>query len=294
MNLTQPELSRRTRPQGFTLIELLVVIAIIAILIALLLPAVQQAREAARRTQCRNQLKQIGLAFHNYYDIYRFLPDGGNDDTRTSATGAWSCSMCCNSKWRGGWNWMYQILPQIEQAALYSETSDTKIYQTAIGTYYCPSRRSPMMYGSSAKTDYAGNIGDGQTAYNGALNRRGCTPPVSFEFIKDGTSNTLLVGEKQTNPKNFGGSGGDNEAWPNSGWDQDETRWGGANSVPQHDSQHPAEPPTHWSSRFGSTHDGAFNAVLVDGSVRSISYNVDAETFRRLCVRNDGLTLGEF
>ncbi len=292
MTLTPPELSRRTRPQGFTLIELLVVIAIIAILIALLLPAVQQAREAARRTQCKNQLKQIGLAFHNYVDIYSFLPDGGNDDTRASTASAWDCSMCCNSKWRGGWNWMYQILPQIEQANLYNEPSDTKIYQKAVGTYFCASRRPPMMYGSSAKSDYAICAGDGN--YNGAGARRACKPPVNFALISDGTSNTLLVGEKQTNPKNFGGSGGDNEPWPNSGWDQDEYRIGSATWLPQHDSQHPVEPPAYWSSRFGSSHDGAFNAVLVDGSVRSISYNVDAETFRRLCVRNDGQTLGEF
>jgi prepilin-type N-terminal cleavage/methylation domain-containing protein len=311
VSLNPSELSRRARPQGFTLIELLVVIAIIAILIALLLPAVQQAREAARRTECKNHLKQIGLAFHNYVDQFQILPDGGSDDQRTVPTGAWPCSgslACCNSKYRGGWNWMYQILPQIEQAALYNEPSDTKIYQTPVGNYFCPSRRPPMMYGSSAKSDYAICAGDGN--YNGAGARRACKPPVNFALITDGTSNTLLVGEKQQNPKNFGGSGGDNEPWPNSGWDQDEYRIGSATWFPQSDFEYdtgrpagttPAPPEvgtgaggTFWSSRFGSSHAGAFNAVLVDGSVRSISYNVDAETFRRLCVRNDGLTLGEF
>ncbi|HTN01687.1 MAG TPA: DUF1559 domain-containing protein [Planctomycetaceae bacterium] len=311
MTLASPDLSRRARPRGFTLIELLVVIAIIAILIALLLPAVQQAREAARRTQCKNQLKQIGLACHNYVDIYSFLPDGGADDQRTLPVGAWPCSgslACCNSKWRGGWNWMYQILPQIEQANLYNEPSDTKVYQTAIGVYFCPSRRPPMMYGSSAKSDYAGNGGDGMNSYNGAIARRACSTPVNFALITDGTSNTLLIGEKQQNPMGFGKSGGDNEAWPNSGWDQDEIR--NARYTPQSDFEYDTGRPTaspvppevrpdgtvatYWSERFGSSHAGAFNAVLVDGSVRSISYNVDAETFRRLCVRNDGQTLGEF
>jgi hypothetical protein len=103
-----------------------------------------------------------------------------------------------------------------------------------------------------------------------------------------------MVGEKQTNDKNFGGSGGDNEAWPNSGWDQDQVRVGSLTYTPQSDSMHPAEPPTYWSDRFGSIHSGAFNGVLCDGSVRTISYNVNAETFRRICVRNDNLPVGGF
>jgi prepilin-type N-terminal cleavage/methylation domain-containing protein len=275
--------------RGFTLIELLVVIAIIAVLVALLLPAVQQAREAARRSQCRNNLKQIGLAFHNYHDIFRVLPDGGND----SGTG-WPCGACCSANNRGEWNWMYQILPQIEQENLYEVTTDTTIYQTPTAVYYCPSRRAARIYGSSAKTDYAGNAGDGMTNYNGAIIRRSCKTPVDFAIVLDGTSNTLLVAEKQTNDNNFGGSGGDNEPYVNSGWDQDEIRWGGLNNAPAPDSAHPAEPPTFWSGRFGSVHSGAFNGVLLDGSVRSISYNIDAETFRRICVRNDGLVIGDY
>jgi prepilin-type N-terminal cleavage/methylation domain-containing protein len=282
-----PTMNRRRRvAQGFTLIELLVVIAIIAVLVSLLLPAVQQAREAARRTQCKNNLKQIGLAFHNYHDKSNVLPAGGND----SGTGA-PCGACCNANNRGEWNWMYQILPEIDQANLFNTpagaANDTKIYTTAVGAYYCPSRRSPTIYGTTAKTDYAGSAGDGMTNYNGAMSRRGCKPAISMSFIKDGTSNTLMVAEKQTNPKNFGGSGGDNEPWANSGWDQDHIRWGNLTDRPAPDTAHPAEPPTFWSGRFGSTHVGAFHGVLVDGSVRSISYNIDGELFRRICVRND-------
>lgn len=273
------------------MIELLVVIAIIAVLIALLLPAVQQAREAARRTQCKNNLKQLGLAFHNYYDIYSVLPDGGSD---TGTGGSSPCSSCCNAKVRGYWNWMYQIMPQIEQANLYNQANDTVIYRTAVPAYFCPSRRSPGIYGSSAKSDYAGDGGDGFTAYNGTIVRRGCTQPVDFASILDGTSNTLLIGEKQTNPLNFGGSGGDNEPYVNSGWDQDQIRYGSQANTPAPDAAYPAEPPTVWSNRFGSSHSGAFNGLLADGSARSISYNINAETFRRVCVRNDRLVVGEY
>lgn len=275
--------------RGFTLIELLVVIAIIAVLVALLLPAVQQAREAARRTQCKNNLKQIGLAVHNYHDQHRVLPDGGNDDGS-----GWPCSACCSANNRGEWNWMYQIMPQIDQASLAAVTTDSTVYVTPVTSYFCPTRRRPGIYGTSAKSDYAGNAGDGMTNYNGAIIRRSCKQSIDFASFNDGTSNTLLIGEKQTNVKNFGGSGGDNEPYVNSGWDQDEIRWGASGNNPQSDMDHPAEPPTYWSGRFGSSHTGAFNAVMVDGSVRSISYNVDYETFRRVCVRNDLLPVGEF
>ena len=279
-------LGRKVRSRAFTLIELLVVIAIIAVLIALLLPAVQQAREAARRSQCKNNLKQLGLAFHNYQETFKVFPDGGTD----TGTG-YPCSACCNANNRGEWNWMYQIMPQIEQTNLYSLTSDTTIYQTPVPIYFCPSRRSPAVYGSSAKADYAGNAGDGQSAYNGAVIKRSCIASINMANFTDGTSNTLLVGEKQTNVKNFGGSGGDNEPYVNSGWDQDEIRWGALNNTPQSDFQHPAEPPAFWSGRFGSSHAGVFNGAMVDGSVRSFSYNMDAEQFRRVCVRNDGLVV---
>ncbi len=94
--------------RGFTLIELLVVIAIIAILIALLLPAIQQAREAARRTQCKNNLKQLGIAIHNFHDMHKEFPKASYD-------GVWGL----NSR---GWSWIAEILPQMEQASLYEAT----------------------------------------------------------------------------------------------------------------------------------------------------------------------------
>jgi len=101
-----PGRSRRSR--GFTLIELLVVIAIIAVLVALLLPAVQQAREAARRSQCKNNLKQFGLAWHNYHDTYNIFPMGG----ALNAAGSWDAP---------GVSWEARALPYIDQAPIYNQ-----------------------------------------------------------------------------------------------------------------------------------------------------------------------------
>jgi len=107
-------MNRRRRDRGFTLIELLVVIAIIAILIALLLPAVQQAREAARRTQCRNHLKQIGLALHNYHDNFRMFPYAtGNPGRAVTSTGYGSGAVANHKGW-------LLLLPYIDQAPLYN------------------------------------------------------------------------------------------------------------------------------------------------------------------------------
>jgi prepilin-type N-terminal cleavage/methylation domain-containing protein len=288
---------------GFTLVELLVVITIIGILIALLLPAVQAAREAARRSQCTNHLKQIALAFHGYHATFGVLPDAGKDLNN----GTNPCGGCCAGNNRGEWNFFYQIMPFIEQENLYRVTSDTTIYRTPVSTYYCPTRRRAARYPNpnsstdTARADYAGcsgdqNINSGSTRSNGTIVVRTCDPPVDFAAIRDGTSSTLLLGEKQTNLNNFGGSGGDNENYVNSGVDQDHVRNAKPLSTdrlmgpPAPDSEHPADTAASpvWSQRFGSSHPGAFNGAIADGSVRSISYSIDYETFRRLCVRNDG------
>src|SRR5215469_11058790 len=130
------------RRLAFTLIELLVVIAIIAVLIGLLLPAVHKVREAAARSQCENNLKQIGLAFHNFHDTNRQLPTGAMDGRPTGQT--WQT--CCN--WddsnattenaagqmddRTGFSWLYQIMPYIEQNNLYSLPNRATLYKTPV------------------------------------------------------------------------------------------------------------------------------------------------------------------
>src|SRR5438132_10617442 len=107
---------KRTRRQGFTLIELLVVIAIISILMALLLPAVQKVREAAARTQCRNNLKQIGLAMHSYHSTFRSFPAGFNA----------AAAFVDGPSLGPGWGWGAYLLPHLEQGSLYQQIDFTK------------------------------------------------------------------------------------------------------------------------------------------------------------------------
>jgi prepilin-type N-terminal cleavage/methylation domain-containing protein len=286
-------MARRTGPRSaFTLIELLVVIAIIAILIGLLLPAVQKIREAAARMQCQNHLKQIGLAFHNFHDVNQYFPHAGSDGPDIN---------CCNASTRVGWTWMYRILPFIEQDNVYNTTNDTTVAQTAIKIYYCPSRRQPTLYKNGGRCDYAGNGGRDMAGEGreGVLVRQWVNPgppklidaPIEqfrrMADITDGTSNTIMVGEKQCHISVLGTAGGDNEPWNNSGWDQDHVRFGEA--VPQPDSMHPtSKSPTFWSVRFGGPHPGVFTAAFADGSVKPIKYSIDAANWMRICLIADG------
>ncbi len=310
--LTSPSASRRA---GFTLIELLVVIAIIAILIGLLLPAVQKVREAAASTQCQNNLKQLGLAFHSYHDANQHLPNGGRDGRPTGQTDI----SCCD--WddlnaaaedaagkmddRTGFNWRYQILPYVEQTPLYETVSRATVYATPVKIYYCPSRRAATKYGSSAKSDYDGNAGthfsngtptsgsadSGSGTIDGVVVREN-VPQITLTAITDGTSNTVMVCEKWLNPHQWGKDGGDNEPWVNAGWDEDVVRIGGGTftytspvtgakvtipRTPQPDSLAPnPSSGAIWNQQFGSSHPAGVNTLLCDGSVRHVQFSISA------------------
>lgn len=190
------------RRSGFTLIELLVTIAVIAVLVALLLPAVQAAREAARRIQCRNHLKQIGLALHNYHDQHSRFPPG-----------AWQSS---------GWAWSALILPQLEQGILYSQfdfqspmsAPTNALPQNVLLSFYrCPSDTSDLLHSGShlgvsgtgllrATSSYCGMASGSATVDRdddvGRFDQNGTlfhNSSIRFSDIRDGTTTTILTAE---------------------------------------------------------------------------------------------------
>lgn len=298
--------------RGFTLIELLVVIAIIAVLIALLLPAVQQAREAARRTQCKNNLKQLGLAFHNYHDALGALPS--------------------HQYYFQRWGWGTMLLPYLDQAPLYNRlaaangtysgipavgfnaeifslTTTPSGIETALQAFRCPSDRGSTTivasFGGSGKiwgrSNYPGVVGSDNKAAssfpsNGAFpfwpNGQFSDPVRRFRDFTDGLSNCFLVGERRSKGTINGLSVGKDGTWAGEGCvtaDWDCAAWctpttplnlkGGGSSS---------------EFAFSSEHVGGGQFLMGDGAVRFISDNINITTYGNLAGIDDGQTVGEF
>lgn len=296
--------------KGFTLIELLVVIAIIAILIALLLPAVQQAREAARRSTCKNNLKQIGLALHNYHDVHNAFPPGwvAVENRRPNIEG------------ESGFGWATMLLPFIDQAPLYQQMDFSVAMDLApnrdqlrfvLPTFQCPSDPKPDTFQTPdrngtdvemATANYSGVFGtvelhdcenapgtapvtpSGQCLSDGAFFHLSA---VRFRDFTDGSSSTIIVGERTTFIE------------PGTG-DAFYSTWSGA--LPEVEEAiarilgHAEHPPNEFehAEDFGSSHVGGAQFVLGDGHVRFISENIDEGIFQGLATRGGGELLGEF
>lgn len=304
-------------PRGFTLIEMLVTISVIAILIALLLPAVQQAREAARRSQCVNNLKQIGLALHNYHDIHEAFPPGftggfelHKDDKR--------------------WGWGTFILPQLEQATLYNRLAPDehslfrtvfsnvrqKLLKTSVTTYLCPSDSTqplanvnrdftgPALSQSTptvtafhinhvgvkgATSSYVGSFGDFWRPNYGIWNAQnlhgngvfGCLTSTRIRDIVDGTSQTFAIGERSY--ENYGSTWVGVEAWNQC------TTWGvsmvtGSAYYKMNDAPapYPFTCDGRGASGFSSKHSGGANFLMCDGSARFVSETIDSQNIDQL------------
>ncbi|QDT68911.1 Type II secretion system protein G precursor [Planctomycetes bacterium MalM25] len=339
----RPRVRLDRRHSGFTLVELLVVIAIIGILVALLLPAVQAAREAARRTQCMNNVRQIGLSILNFESSNRVFPTGG-DVPNPRIEDYLSDNASIPGPEKMGIGWGFQILPYLEEGALHDLRTTEALKSTTPKMYVCPSKRGSVITSGEdgeiiVLSDYAGstpcgelNLGAGkdpliiettasiktrrlaffarstfvvqdQQKWFGVIVRtpwkrdeerpaQGATRPVKVAQITDGTSHTMMVGEKLVRVDLYeGGSWSDDRGWTD-GWDPDTMRSTCVEPHADTDSGLAAQDNLYGTSvdvqNLGSAHSGGLNSVFADGSVRFISFDVELETLNRLGDRRDG------
>jgi prepilin-type N-terminal cleavage/methylation domain-containing protein/prepilin-type processing-associated H-X9-DG protein len=292
------------RRPGLTLVELVVVIAIIGVLIGLLLPAVQQVREAASHAECANNLKQIGLAFHLHHDQHGFFPSAGDNWSAppTYVNGAPAVGG------QQGAGWGFQVLPYLEAVNVWrggGAATDNARQRVAVAAalpvFFCPSRRAPMTvayadhYISQGPDDLvthglcdyaANNLDDG----SGAVRSNEFGPPLRIADMTDGTSTTLLVGEKRMNLYYLGQvpRADDNEGY-SAGNDWDTMR--NANYPPAPDTR--AATGENGFAQFGSSHRADLNVVFADGSVRPVAFAIDPAVFARLGTRADGQPVGD-
>ncbi|QDV54547.1 DUF1559 domain-containing protein [Rosistilla oblonga] len=284
---------------AFTLVELLVVIAIIGILVGLLLPAVQAAREAARRMQCSNNIKQMGLALHNYHDTHNSLPPGWIDDSTN----------------QNRMGWMTYILPYIEQTAIHDGMKNVGAYDVpwynlpemttgttdvpdpyakmVLDAYVCPSdpsRGTNEALGGYGKSNYTGVGGAHYLASGGANGTFYDHSFVRFRDMTDGLSNVMSVGERSTVEQA-------SRSWLKRG-----TIWIGAYSAGTYYHNNAISSASTYYSingaagsyNFTSAHPGGVQFLFGDGSAHFISETIDLVTYRNLGSINDGSPVSGF
>ncbi len=305
--MRQPRTARR---QAFTLVELLVVIAIIATLIGLLLPAVQKAREAASRMQCANNLRQFGLAFHAYHLQLTYLPTAGSAD-RAGPDYSAAAGSGPVMGWQQSAGWGFQILPFMDAEAVWAgdpagtaSANLTKVIGTPHKFFNCPTRRSLVTasylnaaYPSQTPTydairnttfktalsDYAACNGSVKppAVQNGAVRTQaGGRDTLSLSQIIDGTSHTLLLGEKAVSTA-AGASADEDDMGYTAGYaatNFNTIRFTATAVLPVWDRQLTAAT----NGAFGSSHPGTWNALFADGSVQQLSYTINSTVYAAL------------
>lgn len=284
----------RRECRGFTLIELLVVVAIIGVLIALLLPAVQQAREAARRAQCRNNLRQIGLALHMYNSSLGVFPPGVLGSEGSVAAGHLLTT------------WMTQILPYVEQNALHAaydfnarfdSATNAAVVNRTVTVYLCPTQPAGTTSAAYAPTHYAANAGTIPGQNDGVLYP---LSKVGFRDISDGTSTTFAAGEvgfsiggwAQGAINQGGGGGGGGGGGASQGFGRSVMRWWKCASSCAVPGINP--PATNCSSgcerqfQFSSGHVGGAHFTFADGHASFVSQNLDVGLLKSMMTRAGG------